>query len=220
MRSYTAAAVLFFAGVAGSAWSQPGQQPKYLEIEGTITDAAGEPIKSGEVHFTPSRGSLGDSKTSIRNGEYRMKVPMPPNKTAPIKFRLTYFADEQYKLPPHWVEQLSPRLPVGDKQRIHVVLYTNDQLGKADVTTLLSEGQQLEKSLIGWMQAKEEFKVEYHRFFSLPALQQRRNVIYTAWEGAAAQAEGISPAYSNELRNRYSDKSPLAIEMSKALPSK
>jgi hypothetical protein len=212
------ASVLLLVSVRGGL-SQP-EQPRYIEIEGTVTDAVGSPIAGGEVHFTPSRGGLGHSKKPFSGGQYRMSIPVPPKKTLPIMFKLTYYADDKYKLPPHWVEFLSPRVPPGDKHRIHVVLYTDEQLKHASLATLLSEGQQLEKSVLGWMEAKEEFKGMYGRHFSLPVLEKRRDAIYMSWEQAAARAESVPRAFSEHLRDRFSRDSALAAEMKKVLPAK
>jgi hypothetical protein len=127
-----------------------------------------------------------------------------------LRGRLTFYSDDNPKLT-RWVEHLSPRFPKEDKQRIHVVLYTDDQLKKANLSVLFSEAQQLEQSVFAWKWAKPEFKERYGRFFSRQLVEKRRDIIYSAWP-EAAKKDNVK--WGGDIwYDRLSAGGPLAREM-------
>ncbi len=207
-------AVLCLVLASPGTFSQPQKSIK-AEITGTVTDASGASIGDGEVHVSFAGGAVGDFKRRFNKGTFTLTIDFPAGKPLPLMEKLTFYVEG---FPPRWVNHLSPRVPPGRTQDIHIVMYTDEQLKKANASDLLLEGYQMEESLISWMRADKSFKADYHKFFAASRLETRRRVIYAHWPDAA-ERDGLPKAYSDYLRSRFSDKSQMAAQMKTLLPS-
>jgi len=80
--------------------------------------------------------------------------------------KLTFYPDDKAYGPPRWVKHISPRIPQNESHKLHVVLYTDDQLKKAGLGELYVEGQELETSIFFWMRATSDFKEKFREYYS------------------------------------------------------
>ncbi len=188
-----------------------------LTFEGTVSDAGGRAIPSGQVNVSCAGGAIGDFKTPFKAGLFRIQAELPAGSPLPLMVKLTFYADGQ-PFPPRWIEHLSPRLPPGAKQNLHVVLYTDDQLKKANRGEVFAEAQQLETSLLFWIQADKQFKAEHAHRFSRKLLDDRRKLIYRIWDEAAQKAD-FPKTYGDAIRRRFADDGDLDRAMKDHLPN-
>jgi hypothetical protein len=117
------------------------------------------------------------SQNHSNDGKYKFDVVFPAKMALPLMIKLTFYNDKDKFGPPRWIEHLATRIPKGDSQKLHVVLYTDEQLKKANLGELYLESQQLDTSMFFWMEANENFKQRNKAYFLFQLLDNRRKLI-------------------------------------------
>jgi hypothetical protein len=191
----------------------PGDPGEHHEQEqdlvlamGSVEDAAGvKKTLRGDVICFPAGGSVfGTFKREVKDGNFTISIPKKgvptPPKGWPLMIKLSFYVRDTNtgkRFPARHVENLSPY----GKQELHIVVYTDDQLAKADLDVLFEEYQQLEKSLLAWQRADKEFKAQYKDYFSPEFLHSRQKLIIPLWQDAAAK-KSLPQEFSSFVRGR------------------
>jgi hypothetical protein len=195
-----------------------GQADKVkIHFGGTVTDAKGDPVKEGKIKVSFT-GGLASSRT-FRNGAYGFDVEIEKAKL-PLMIKLAFHADDKQQFPTaRSVEHLSPRLPKNRIQELHVVMYTDDQLKNAQLENpnldeLHAEAQQIETSLLDWMQSDAEFRGAYKKYDLAKLVNNRRKLIFELSSHAAIKSR-LPLKYTESLFYSLRDEGPLSKNIQK-----
>lgn len=188
---------------------QAQKKTHQVSISGSVNDANGKPVASGDVQisFAGTKARL----EPFKDGSYKFAVALDPMKL-PITIKLTYYSHDKAHGLPRSIEYLAPR-----DQFLQVVMYTPDQLKKANTGELFAEALQLEAALFDWLQADASFKEQKKQFYSFSKFDERRQIINSRWREIAPKTP-IPNKVVMEFSERTSGEGMLFRNMKEFLP--